>query len=39
MYRRVGDGAVASGAVVASKSFMEPEPHKNDAAPEHCTVL
>jgi hypothetical protein len=32
LYSRVGAGA---GAGAASKFLPEPEPHKNDAAPQH----
>jgi hypothetical protein len=34
LYSRAGAGAAGSGA--GSKFFPEPEPHKNDAASQHC---
>jgi hypothetical protein len=37
LYNRIGAGAGAAGAAgAASKFYPEPEPHKNDAAPQHC---
>jgi hypothetical protein len=39
LYSRVGTGA-AAGARAASKYFyLEPEPHKNDASPQHCIFM
>jgi hypothetical protein len=35
LYSRVGAGAAGA----ASKFSPEPEPHKNDATPQHCYLV
>jgi hypothetical protein len=37
-FQKVGllNSRVRVGAGAASKNFLEPEPHKNYAAPQHC---
>jgi hypothetical protein len=41
-FKKVGflnSGLSAGAGRASSKFYPEPEPHKNDAAPQHCTIL